>query len=382
MNRIYLDHAATTPLRPEVLEEMMTCYNECIGNPSSIHHHGRQARHVLNRSRDQIARLLGCKPAELIFTSGGTESDNLAILGAMEALSPHKKHLITCRTEHHAVLHACAYMETQGVEVTYLDVDQNGQLSLEELEGAIRPDTGLITILFGNNETGTVQPIEKIGHIAKRHDILFHVDAVQVLGALSLNLNELPVDYMSFSSHKINGPKGIGLLYQASHAPLQAQIHGGLQERTRRAGTENVAGIAGFAKAVALSLQDLSNKQQKMSALRLKMVEQLRMHVGEQEVLVNGHPEEHLPHILNVSFIGTQTEMMLMSLDMEGISVSSGSACTSGSFEVSHVLKAMHLPEARLASAIRISLGYDTTEKEIETSAKKIATVVLRMRNR
>lgn len=382
MKRIYLDHAATTPLRPEVVEVMLPLFYETFGNPSSIHHHGREAKRALREARDQMAELLHCDPNELVYTSGGTESDNLAIIGAMEAQWPQKKHIITTQTEHHAVLHTCLSMEKRGYRVTYLPVDQTGLVNLEQLEQAICDDTGLISVIYGNNETGTLQPIKEIGELAREMGILFHTDAVQALGMEHIRFTELPVDLMSFSSHKINGPKGMGALYIRDKTLLSSQMHGGLQERKRRAGTENVPAIAGFAKALELAVTDLKTKQLKMEEIRLHMIEGLRKELGEDQVIVNGHPAHALPHILNVSFLGTTTESLLMNLDLAGISASSGSACTSGSFEVSHVLKAMHLPDSALSSALRFSFGWGIELEEIERAVKIIATVVQRLRNK
>ncbi|CAM3363817.1 cysteine desulfurase family protein [Marinicrinis lubricantis] len=380
MERIYLDHAATTPLRPEVIEAMLPYFSQNYGNASSLHHFGREARNALNRARDLAAELLSCKPAELIFTSGGTESDNLAIIGSMFAQFPAKKHVITSKTEHHAVLGACSYLEKQGFDITYLNVDSNGLLSLGELERSIRPDTGLISVMYGNNETGVLQPIEQIGEIARSHGILFHVDAVQALGSIRIDLSSLPVDFMSFSAHKINGPKGNGLLYAAAKAPLTPHLHGGQQERKRRGGTENVPGIVGFAKALELAVENVEQKQRTMQQIRLTFVDQLKKKLGEDNVVLNGHPELRLPHIANISFIGTQTETMLMSLDLAGIAASSGSACTSGSLEISHVLKSMELADNITASAVRFSFGWGIEIETIDTAVKKIATTVERIR--
>jgi cysteine desulfurase len=382
MNPIYVDHAATTPLHPEVLEAMRPYYTEFFGNPSSTHSFGRAAKTAVNRSRDFIAGALGCLPAELIFTSGGTESNNMAIYGVLQANKDQKKHIITTLIEHHAVLHPCEWLENLGFEVTYLPVDQTGLIQVEDVESAIRPDTALISIMFGNNEVGTLQPIEEIGRLAQSHGIPFHVDAVQALGKVSIDLAQLPVDLMSFSAHKINGPKGIGALYLSKTQQLKPVFYGGSQERKRRPGTENVAGIVGFAKALEISLNQFSAIELKMDELRQLMVNRIEQELGVDGYVLNGHQEKRLPHIVNISFPGAGTESLLMNLDIEGIAAASGSACTSGSLEVSHVLKAMQLPESVTASAIRFSFGLGNSKEQIETAAQKTATIVQRLRKK
>jgi cysteine desulfurase len=383
MNRIYLDHAATTPLHPEVLNAMLPFFHERFGNPSSLHAFGRDARNALNAARDLITDCLHCDPGQLIFTSGGTESDNMAIFGSVLAQGAHeKKHVITSQVEHQAVLYACRQLEQFGVDVTYLPVDAFGRVSAQDVEAAIRPETKFISIMFGNNETGTLQPIEEIGRIAGEKGIVFHADAVQALGSVAIHINDLPVDLMSFSSHKINGPKGTGLLYTGKGVKISPLLVGGSQERKRRAGTENVAGIAGFAEAVRISVSDLQNKAASLNALRNVMLQVLRERLGEDGFIINGHEADRLPHILNMSFPGIATDTMLMNLDLEGIAAASGSACTSGSLELSHVLEAMCLPESVAASAVRFSFGYGNTVSEVKSAAKKIATIVRRLRNK
>ncbi|MDF2659151.1 MAG: cysteine desulfurase [Paenibacillus sp.] len=381
MSPIYLDHAATTPVRPEVLEAMLPYYKETFGNPSSLHSFGRESRIAISRSRDSIARQLVCSPAELLFTGGGTESDNTALFGAAEQYGTNRKHIITSQVEHHAVLHACEQLERKGYEVTYIPVDESGQIRLEELIAAIRPDTFLISIMYGNNEVGTLQPIREIGMIARERGIVFHVDAVQALGLMPLDLSDLPVDLMSFTAHKIYGPKGVGALYVSKRTTIAPLLVGGSQERKRRAGTENVAGIAGFAKAVELAVREQESNLQHVSRLRAQMIEILRSELGNDGFIVNGHATERLPHILNVSFPGADTETMLMSLDLEGIAAASGSACTSGSLELSHVLRAMRLPEEVKRSAIRFSFGFSQNIEQIRAAALKVATISRRIRN-
>ncbi|CAH1055858.1 cysteine desulfurase family protein [Paenibacillus pseudetheri] len=380
MKSIYLDHAASTPVHPEVAKVMLNIMTEQYGNASSVHQFGRSAKRILNGARDNIAAFLGCSPDEWVFTGGGTESDNLALYGATAAVSHKGKHIITTQIEHHAVLHTCEELEKEGFKVTYLPVDSTGRVSVTDVEAALQEDTVLISIMYANNEVGTVQPIQEIGQLAKERGILFHVDAVQALGALPITLRELPVDYMSFTAHKINGPQGIGGLYVRSGAPLHPRLHGGLQERGRRAGTENLAGAAGFAKAVEIAVKGLSERQQNMKLLRSRLLEELDTLIGRERYSLNGNTEHFLPSILNLSFPGAGTDVMLMNLDMEGIAAASGSACTSGSLEISHVLKAMGLPQNILESAIRFSIGLGNTTEEIEYVARKVETILKRLR--
>jgi cysteine desulfurase len=379
MKHIYLDHAATTPVHPEVLEAMLPYFSEVYGNPSSIHAFGRETKLVIHRCRDKLADLLGCGPQELIFTGSGSESDNLAVLGAVAAL-PTKGHILTTTIEHHAILNTCRQLERLGYEVTYLPVDEYGQVSIEAVEAALRSDTLLVSIMYGNNEVGTLQPILEIGRLLQERRILFHSDAVQALGSVPLHLHELPVDLMSFSAHKINGPKGVGLLYAKNKVKLSPQIHGGSQERKRRAGTENVAGIAGLTKAVELAVRELPSKAEEARALSRTFLDTLVSALGEGYVVHNGHPMDRLPHVLNVSFPGISAETMLMNMDMSGIAASSGSACTSGSLEPSHVLQAMGLSEDRIRSAVRFSFGYGNVHESVTIAAQKIATIVKRLR--
>lgn len=382
MNRIYLDHAASTPVHPQVAQTMMDVMTGQYGNASSIHAFGREAKRTVNGARDAIAALLGCFPDELVFTSGGTESDNLAIFGAVAARKEKGRHIITSAVEHHAVLHTCEELERQGYEVTYLGVDEHGRIRMEELQQAIRPDTVLITIMYANNEVGTLQPIREIGELARERGVLFHTDAVQALGTQHISCKDMPVDMISLSAHKINGPQGVGALYVRRGTMLEARTHGGLQERQRRAGTENMAGIAGFAEALKIAVSQAEKRYEHDLLLRSLLLEQLEKRVGSEHFHVNGHPDYTLPHILNVSFPEVSTETMLMNLDMEGIAVASGSACTSGSLEVSHVLQAMNLPEALLHSAIRFSWGLGNTTEEMIKTGEKIGTILLRLRNR
>jgi len=382
MKNHYFDHAATTPMHPKVIQAMLEVMQGSGGNSSSMHAFGRAAKHQLNQSRDLISAAIGCKPAQLLFTSGGTESDNAALIGAARAQRKRgKSHIITSAGEHHAVLHTCEWLvKEEGFSLTVLPIDSCGRTSPELVQEAMTPETGLISIMHGNNEVGTIQPIEEIGRIARAGGAVFHVDAVQALGSFEYRLNELPVDLMSFSAHKINGPQGVGALYVANGTPIEALQHGGSQERKRRAGTENIAGIAGFAAAVDICVNERENKQLFMDELRKRWIELLHDHV-EVPIVINGSEQYYLPHIVNISFIGVDTETMLMNLDMEGIAAASGSACTSGALERSHVLRAMHLPEEQINSAVRFSFGLGNTLEELEDAAQKVGTIVRRIRN-
>jgi len=389
MKRIYMDHAATSPLRPEVLEAMKPYLSDAFGNPSSLHSYGREARVALDTARHAIASCLNCDPRELVFTSGGTESDNTALFGAAwqrwsAGGSASRGHIITTSVEHHAVLHACQRLEELGFDVTYLPVDEHGRISLEQFEAAIRDDTFLVSVIYGNNEVGTLQPIAELGLIARERGLLMHVDAVQALGVLDLDLSRLPVDFMSFSAHKINGPKGVGLLYCRSSVKWTPLLYGGSQERKFRAGTENVAGIAGFAEAMKLVKRESVDKRNKLWELRQLFLGTLEndLSAAGLKFIVNGHPTEVLPHIINVSFPGLSTDTLLMNLDLSGIAASSGSACTAGSLEPSHVLIAMGLPDECLRSAVRFSLGYGLTQEDVREAAARVAKVVTQLKER
>ncbi len=382
MNLIYLDHAAATPLLPEVLDAMLPLLREQYGNPSSLHRFGRDARAVLSRARETIAGLLQCAPKELIFTGGGTEADNAAIFGLAPLPAGPKNHIITSAVEHHAVLHACEKLEQAGYEVTYLPADASGLVSAEDVEAAITPRTLLISVMYGNNEVGSIQPVSAIGLLARSRGIPFHVDAVQAAGLVPIDLSALPVDLMSFSAHKLGGPKGIGALYCSSRIHLSPLIYGGAQERRKRAGTEDIAAAAGFAEALRLSVENMETKRRRMEELRTRMLQGLETRLGTKGFVVNGpsRPEDRLPHILHVSFPGCTTETLLMRLDLEGIAAASGSACTSGSLELSHVLTAMGLPQEVAGSAVRFSFGPQTTFEEIEITCEKVGTIVERLR--
>ncbi|MGV2938107.1 cysteine desulfurase family protein [Mesobacillus sp. LC4] len=378
MERIYLDHAATTPMHPDVLAEMVKVMEAEYGNPSSIHHFGREARKILDDTRDELAKSIGTKGNNIIFTSGGTEADNLAIIGYAESNRSKGQHIITTQIEHHAVLHSCEELEKRGFEVTYLPVDENGLVSLGKIEEVLRDDTILVTIMYGNNEVGSIQPIKEIGGMLADHQAVFHTDAVQAYGIESLDVEELKVDLLSVSAHKINGPKGIGFLYIREGIKLSRQLFGGEQERKRRAGTENVAAIAGFRKAVELSQKELETKRSYYNDLRNRFINQLEM--SGISFQLNGLLDKSLPHILNLSFPGTNVEAMLVNLDLSGIAASSGSACTAGSIDPSHVLVAMFGKEAdELTNSIRFSFGLHNTREQIEKAAEDTVKIVRRL---
>ncbi|MEK4255227.1 cysteine desulfurase family protein [Ureibacillus sp. FSL K6-2830] len=380
MQTFYLDHAATSPVHPEVINSMAEVMARVYGNPSSIHTAGRSARKVLDEARSILAQSIGAKDTEIILTSGGTEADNTAIFGVAQALKSKGKHIITTSVEHHAVLHACEQLEKAGFEVTYLPVNENGRISVESVKNALRDDTILVTIMYGNNEVGTIQPIKEIGELLKDHQAIFHTDAVQAYGLEKIDVNELHVDLLSVSSHKINGPKGIGFLYQREKTPFIATFYGGSQERKRRAGTENVHAAVGFAKAVEISQQEMEKRQE--TYLQFRMIFLNVLNREQITYKVNGDHEYFLKHILNISFPGMDVESFLVNLDMDGVYASSGSACTAGSIDPSHVLVAMFgkgAPELR--NSIRFSFGLGLTEKDVEIAAERTAKIVKRMTN-
>lgn len=378
MNRIYLDHAATTPVHEQVVQAMLPYMEQHFGNPSSIHAFGREAKAALNRARKSIAERLGISPQELIFTSGGTEADNLAVLGTALARQDRGKHIITSQVEHHAVLNACERLEALGFEVTYLPVDQYGAVRSADVREAVRPDTILVSLMYGNNEVGTLQPVQDIGEFLREKDIVLHTDAVQALGTVPLDFGRLPVDLASISSHKINGPKGVGALYVSADVPLEPLFYGGAQERTKRPGTENIPGIVGFAEAVRLVHEHLEDRRSVYLTYRQNMLAILK----EEGIVyrLNGHPEQCLPHIINLSFEGVQADTLLMNLDLEGVAASSGSACTAGALQPSHVILAMHADEKRAGSAIRFSFGLGNTREQVEEAARKAARIIRRVR--
>lgn len=373
----YFDHSATTPMRPEVLEAMTPYLLEQYGNPSSVHAAGRSARAAIDKARRQIAQELNAKPTELIFTSGGTESDNYAIFGAAEAAREKGRHLITTRFEHHAVLRAFEELEKQGYEVTYLDVPSSGVVSLTALQEAVREDTILVSIMFGNNEVGTIQPIATFGQFLRERSILFHTDAVQVFGKQAIDVEALQVDLLSASGHKINGPKGIGLLYVRTGVKLAPQTFGGEQERKRRAGTENVPGVVGLAKALELMIVERDQQQDHIKQLRSVLLTRL----DESGIHYEINGQEGLPNVLNLYFPRIEIEPFLIMLDMRQMAVSSGSACTAGSVEPSHVLSAMYGEDERTRASVRISFGHGNDVSQVELLAQALQDVVKSFQN-
>lgn len=377
-NRIYLDHAATSPIHPEVVQTMLGAITNTYGNPSSIHYAGREARKALDMARENIARSIHAEEKEVIFTSGGTEGDNLALIGAAMANKEKGKHIITTEIEHHAVLKTCAYLETQGFEITYLPVDKHGIVSLESLAAQLRPDTIVVSIMYGNNEIGSIQPLADIGALLQDHQALFHTDAVQAYGLLNINVTELGVDLLTASSHKINGPRGVGFLYVKNGTRLTYQMHGGEQERKRRAGTENLAGICGFSAASTIISNERESKKEEYISFKKRMAEIWREAGLDFEV--NGLEAATLPHVFSVRFPGISIEQLLMNLDMDGIAVSSGSACTAGTVDPSHVLVALFGEgHPGVQETVRISFGLGNHLEEIEIAATKISEVVRRL---
>jgi cysteine desulfurase len=381
LDRIYLDHAATSPVHPDVVERMIPFMTEVFGNPSSIHYFGRQSRQAVDEARTVVAKSIGAKESEIIFTSGGTEADNIALIGTAMANRHRGRHIITTMIEHHAVLRACEYLEKQGFEVTYLPVDEKGNVSLADVKAALRDDTILVSIMFANNEVGVLQPIREIGELLKDHQAYFHTDAVQAYGLVPIDVNDHHIDLLSVSSHKINGPKGIGALYARETVKLSPLFYGGEQERKRRAGTENVAGIVGFAKAVEIAQETMLHKQQEYRLMREAMLSIF----AESGIsyYVNGNQDHCLPHIVNVAFPGTNVESMLVNLDLAGIAASSGSACTAGSIDPSHVLVAMFgKGSERIRSSVRFSFGLGNTKEQIERAASETVKIVKRLTNK
>lgn len=368
----YFDHAATTPMRPEVLEAMTPYFLEQYGNPSSIHGIGRTARAALDESRRTLARFIGATPNEIVFTSGGTESDNYALFGAAEANAHKGKHLVTTKVEHHAVLHAMEQLERDGFDVTYLDVDSTGAVSVEAVRAALRDDTILVSVMYGNNEVGTIQPIVEIGEVLRDHQALFHTDAVQALGTETIDVKALGVDLLSASAHKINGPKGIGFLFMKTGVKLATRSFGGQQERKRRAGTENVPGAVGFKTAAALIMAERSERVAEYHQLAETLLQRLDLLGVDYEV--NG--ANRLPHIVNLYLPGIDLEPFLIMMDMRGVAISSGSACTAGSIEPSHVLTAMFGASERTKQSVRISFGQGNTMHDVEQLAERLAEVV------
>ena len=376
---IYLDNAATAKTAPEVVEAMLPYFTENYGNPSSVYGFASANKEVITRQRETIAGVLGAKANEIYFTAGGTESDNWALTAAAEAYASKGKHIITSRIEHHAILHTCEYLAKRGYEVTYLDVDENGLVDPAAVEAAIRPDTILVSIMFANNEIGAIQPIRGIGEITHRHGVLFHTDAVQAFAQVPINVDECHIDMLSASGHKLNGPKGIGFLYIRKGVKIRSFIHGGAQERKRRAGTENVPGIVGLGKAVELAAADMEGRTAKERELRDYMIRRI-----EEEIpycRLNGDREKRLPNNVNFSFQYIEGESLLIMLDMKGICASSGSACTSGSLDPSHVLLAIGLPHEIAHGSLRLTLGADTTKEDLDYTVDCLKGIVEQLRS-
>ncbi len=378
MQHIYLDHAATSPMHPDVVERMLPYMTEVFGNPSSIHFFGRKSRHAVDEARQTIADSIHAKPNEIIFTSGGTEADNLAIIGTANQLLGKGKHIITSAIEHHAVLHTCEHLEKQGFTVTYLPVNESGLVSVKDVEAALTPETILVTIMFGNNEVGALQPIQEIGDLLQEHQAVFHTDAVQAYGLVDINVNQLNIDLLSVSAHKINGPKGTGFLFMREGKKLSPLLFGGEQEKKRRAGTENVAGIVGLQAAAQLAKQTSVDKNELYQDFKTTFISILNEEGISFEL--NGDLSKSLPHVLNLYFPGTNVESMLVNLDLAGIAASSGSACTAGSIDPSHVLVAMFGKDSdRITSSIRFSFGLGNSIEDIKTAAVETSKIVKRL---
>ena len=376
---IYLDNAATTKTAPEVVDAMLPYFSEYYGNASTIYSLGAESKKAMDHARQTIADSLGAKPEEIYFTAGGSESDNWALKATAEAYASQGKHIITTKIEHHAILHTCEYLEKRGFEITYLNVDRDGLISLDELKAAIRPDTILISVMFANNEIGTIEPIAEIGEIAKEHGVLFHTDAVQAYAQVPINVDEMHIDMLSASGHKLNGPKGIGFLYIRKGVKIRSFVHGGAQERSRRAGTENIPGIVGLGAAVERAMRIMDSKTRKEIELRDYLIGRLENEIPH--CWLNGHRTKRLPNNINFSFLFIEGESMLIMLDMKGICASSGSACTSGSLDPSHVLLAIGLKHEEAHGSLRLTLSEDSTKEEMDIVAEEVKKIVQRLRD-
>jgi len=377
--KIYLDNAATTAPRPEVIDAMMPYYKEAWCNPSSIYSFSDEGKEALATAREKIAKTIGAKTNEIYFTSGATEADNWALISTFDAYSKKGKHIITTTFEHHAVLHTCEYLEkTRGAEITYLDVDDLGQINLKDLENAIRPDTILVTIMTANNEIGTILPIKEIGAICKKHKVFFHTDATQAYTHIPLNVDEMNIDMLSASGHKIYGPKGVGLLYIRKGVKIKSFIHGGAQERKRRGGTENVPAIVGFSVAAEMANNNIKSESERLIPIRDEFIKKIMATIPFAKL--NGDPINRLPNNINISFEFIEGESLLMLLDNAGISASSGSACTSGSLDPSHVLLAIHMLHDIAHGSLRLTMGLDTTKEDMDFVAESLVWIVDRLR--
>lgn len=378
MKRIYLDHNATTPLHPEVLEAMLPYYKEAFGNPSTIYSFGQETRKATDEARETVANLIGASPEEIIFTSGGTEADNLALKGVPAALEKKGKHIVASSIEHHAVLSTLKYLEKRGYQVSFLPVDEHGWLDPGEVEEAITSQTVLISVMYANNEVGTIEPISEIGEIAQKAGIYLHTDAVQTIGKIKVNVDDLKVDLLSLSAHKFYGPKGVGALYVRKGTRIYPLLHGGYQERRRRAGTENVAGIVGLGKAAEIAPKEMVQQSRRESNLRDRLEKMIRENINHCQL--NGHPTQRLPNTLNISFEFIEGESLILNLDLKGIAASTGSACTSGSLESSHVLMAMGVAPEIAQGSIRFSLGRDNRKEDIDYTVENLVEIVTRLR--
>ena len=376
---IYLDNAATTKTAPEVVDAMLPYFSEYYGNASTIYSLGAESKKAMDHARQTIADSLGAKPEEIYFTAGGSESDNWALKATAEAYASKGKHIITTKIEHHAILHTCEYLEKRGFEITYLNVDRDGLISLDELKAAIRPDTILISVMFANNEIGTIEPIAEIGEIATEHGVLFHTDAVQAYAQVPIHVDEMHIDMLSASGHKLNGPKGIGFLYIRKGVKIRSFVHGGAQERKRRAGTENIPGIVGLGAAVERAMRIMDSKTRKEIELRDYLIGRLENEIPH--CWLNGHRTKRLPNNINFSFLFIEGESMLIMLDMKGICASSGSACTSGSLDPSHVLLAIGLKHEEAHGSLRLTLSEDSTKEEMDIVAEEVKKIVQRLRD-
>ena len=376
--RIYLDNAATTKTSQEVVDAMLPYFTEDYGNASSIYEIGQRSREAITKAREQIAQVIGAKTEEIYFTAGGSEADNWALKAAFEAYEGKGNHIITTKIEHHAILHTCEYLEKKGARITYLDVDENGLVDLEELQKAICPETILISIMFANNEIGTIEPVKEIGMIAKEHGVLFHTDAVQAFGQVPIDVEDMNIDMLSSSAHKINGPKGIGFLYIRKGVKIRSFVHGGAQERKRRAGTENVPGIVGYGVAAKRAAETMEERTKKERELRDYFIQRVLEEVPYTKL--NGDPVKRLPNNMNFSFRFIEGESLLIMLDMKGIAGSSGSACTSGSLDPSHVLLAIGLPHEIAHGSLRLTLGEDITKEDLDYTLEQIKEIVGRLR--
>ena len=377
--KYYFDNAATTPVREEVLQEILPYFREYYGNASSIYSIAKESKKALEAARAKVAAAIGATPDEIYFTAGGSESDNMALRGVVNASKKEKKHIITTKIEHHAILHTAEFLETKGVDVTYLNVDEFGKISLEELENAIRPETVLISVMFANNEIGTIQPIAEIAEIAKKHGVLFHTDAVQAVGHVPIDVETLHVDLLSMSGHKLGAPKGIGAIYIRKGTRISPLIFGGAQEKKLRAGTENIAGIVGLGKAAELAVAEMEETTKKLTALRDKLIHGILESIPDSRL--NGHPTDRLPGNCNISFSYIEGESLLLLLDALGIAASSGSACTSGSLDPSHVLMAIGLPHEIAHGSLRLTIDRENTEEQVDFILEKLPGLVQRLRD-